>query len=159
MTEDREEWGGKGSISPEKTLKALSNNQSRVRERVIVRMVGAKIMDVMRSVKSVSNGEEEVRETGAKEILKVTEVEDGEEWGGRESTSISPEKTLKALFNTQTGVRERVMMEDREEWGGRGSISPEKTLKALSNNQSGVSRSQDGWSQEHGCHEVSQASQ
>ena len=35
-------------------------------------MVGAKSMDVMRSVKSVSNGEEDVRETGVKEILQVT---------------------------------------------------------------------------------------
>jgi hypothetical protein len=73
----------------------------------------------------------------AKEPVEVG-AEDKEECGGR--GSISPEKTVKPLFNNQSGVREQVMMEaeDKEEWGWRGSISPEKTLKALFHNQSGV---------------------
>jgi hypothetical protein len=35
-------------------------------------------------------------------------------------------------------VRERIIVEDREEGGGRDTISPEKRLKAFNINQSGV---------------------
>jgi hypothetical protein len=56
--------------------------------------------------------------------------------GGREI--ISPEKTVKAFDINQSGVRERVIMEDREEGGSREIISPEKTEKAFDINQSGA---------------------
>ena len=68
--EDKKEFGGKGSISPEKTVKALFNYQSGVRERVI-KVVGSEVRgmeehvakEVMGSAKSVRNVE--VKEVSA----------------------------------------------------------------------------------------------
>ena len=101
-----DEWGGRGSISPEKTLKALFNNQSGVRERVIMMVgcefrsmgehvakedSGVKSTEVRGSVKSVRNGDEDVTEIGdgVRGVLKVL----AEARGSRKSQLESREST------------------------------------------------------------------
>jgi hypothetical protein len=110
--EDKVLGGGRGSISPEKTIKALFNNQSGVRERMI-KMTGnevrgmkehvtREVIEVMGSVESVRK--EEVKEVtaGVKEVNGVREVK--EVMGSARNVEVK--KVTAGVYEVSHGTRE-----------------------------------------------------